>query len=254
MCLETSSISVQHGLVACFDILGYKSLIEQNDVEYLYISILEQLPRIKELTKIRIQELLDRVPPSERVMDPISVCDRIEYILFADTLILTLEDQGKSGITDAFQWLTFIVACISIEDRYFRYGLPLRGGIGYGKYIVKDKLYAGKCILDSYTLSEKMEIALCAFTSEAEERIALLMRSNKYCFDGFVHRYEVPLKKNKRSIMKVITTYKCDDNIETDVYKSFRGHHKEINESGERKAQHTIVHQKYIRDKGIMNL
>lgn len=254
MCLETSSISVQHGMVAFFDILGYKSLIEQNDVEYLYTSILEQLPRIKELTKIRIQELLDRVPPRERVMDPISVYNRIEYILFADTLILTLEDQEKTGIADAFQWLTFIVACISIEDRYFRYGLPLRGGIGYGKYIVKDKLYTGKCILDSYLLSERLDIALCAFTGDAEQRIDSLEGSYSNFFKGFIHKYEVPLKKSKRSIMTVLSTYKCDDYIGTDVHKSFGGHNKEISDNGERKAQNTIVHQKYIREIGIMNL
>ena len=128
------------GFFALFDILGFKQILESNDLDYL---------------ETRIANLLDSLHKQAITLDgsdneQMLSFDKTDTLVFSDTIILyqtatqlpdgTIPSMGPSIIDKSALLLRLA----------FEAGIPLRGAISHGDYLVSDNYFLGKPIVEAY--------------------------------------------------------------------------------------------------------
>ena len=117
------------GYLAFIDILGFKDyLLERNS-----------------------SQMFDEY---ERILEEATNHDEnIKYLLFSDTIILTLESRSEENKNSIFR------ACSVLLYELVSNNIPVKGGLTYGEYenrIIKDsKIIFGKALIDAYTIEQK---------------------------------------------------------------------------------------------------
>ncbi len=85
----------------------------------------------------------------------------MEWLVFSDTILLTLAFKEDDDSLNHLYWLVFLMASKDIQTELFNAGLPARGAIDYGKFFVQENCFAGRCIVKAYKLSSTIEMAAC---------------------------------------------------------------------------------------------
>ncbi len=161
------STSTKTGLVGFFDILGYQNLLEQNEPEVIAEEVLPILIGLKNSIKANIYDVMKLAKASERkkIIEPI--VESMEWLVFSDTILLTLAFNENDVSLNHYYWFVFLLASIEIQTQLFNAGLPARGAIDYGKFFVQEGCFAGRCIVKAYKLSSTIEMAACVLSHEA---------------------------------------------------------------------------------------
>ena len=120
--------------VAHFDILGFKSLLDQGWMEFKTV-----------LSQSKIDDILNAIENTSPYYRA-----NIDYLFYADTFIFySKSDQGQDYTSILCVAQRFIRECISIK-------LPVRGAISFGELIFghEKRILMGKAFLESYEYSE----------------------------------------------------------------------------------------------------
>jgi len=139
----TSAISRKKisGFFALFDILGFKEIIKNNDLEYLG-NIIGNLLDTLDSNAVTIA--------GQDTNQELSL-GKTNSIVFSDTIIL-YEDMRQMIDGTIPYFGPSIIAKSSILLRLaFESGIPLRGAISYGDYLISKNYFLGKPIVDAYS-------------------------------------------------------------------------------------------------------
>lgn len=170
-----AKLSTSSGLVAVFDILGYKKMLMKNDALYVanqIISVFHRIPQNVEEERIELT-LFNIVP---------------EHLVFSDS-ILVYQRTKLPGISDDTMRKGFLNYCSRLTAVFLSEGLPVRGAIANGEFCIVDgKSFAGKCIVEAHEMAEALEFAGCVIVPECEGIFASTENS------GLVFRWNAALK------------------------------------------------------------
>jgi hypothetical protein len=229
------SLTPINGAVAIFDILGYQSFLESNsaaDAAKIVMSGLLNLDR-------EIVTRLNSIWEKDFWPAPL----RQQWLIFSDTILLTC-DLGENPAVDdqralrELRWLRFITACSVLLRHMFDQGLPVRGVVNTGEFIVEKTCFTGTSIVDAYKLLVKLDLAACVLTKTASDsyRTASLEETDSLQALGFLFDYAVPLKDGAKTRLEAITPaigepygyQKWTKSISELVSDSFGAHRKKI--------------------------
>src|SRR5437870_1541319 len=146
-------MNTEHGLIGLFDILGYQNFLKNNSAKEAAESALSSLAKLDtDLPK----QLLERAGASQIA----SEIRLIKWLVFSDTILLTLGTDGKGDEGCWLAWIAFIVQSGALWRHMFNFGLPLRGVITHGEFFVQNNCFAGKSIVGAYALSTSLDVAV----------------------------------------------------------------------------------------------
>ena len=275
-----SDIKPQEGIIGYFDILGYAKFMENNDVNIVAAKVVETLTNLKE----QIPETIYNYFKSGKINDTSlrmikELAEGINWLIFSDTILLTSNysvDEGKKLEEKQFvklmQWAIFICTSSFLMRHMFEFGLPMRGVITRGKFIMKESCYAGKPLIDAYNLTNILDLSICVITDNAYEEIENLVRFIKK-IDIVLSRilqhafeyYLVP-KKNDNPPEKLFTlnffyylgVWRFYNFIKTDVkqmiLEAFAKHNKSISEREQKKVTNTEKYFLFLIDRSWQHI
>src|ERR1035438_2507138 len=113
-----SKAKVEQGIIGFFDVLGYQTLIDRDQIEDVTILIDQKLLRVKE-------NILDAYKAKIGEPLPQFVSDSIKCIVFSDTIILRAAFPSESQLVS--QFTVFLAFSAHLQKIMFDDGLPLRG-------------------------------------------------------------------------------------------------------------------------------
>jgi hypothetical protein len=233
--------TTKEGLVGFFDILGYQNLLERNEPEKIAEEVLPILTNIGEKIASEMKELLSNVIEKDLHKNYFHrIIENLHWLVFSDTVLLTLPIEEENHILVKYIWLIFILAVISIQGELFVAGLPPRGVIDYGKFFIKDTCFAGRPIVNAYKLCSQIELSACIFSEYAAEKIRKMEDWENF-FDSFIVEYLIPTKKGEKHLLTVMAhTYDKDSPaIHNEVMRAFWKNSKDISLDARQKAQNT---------------
>lgn len=154
---DFKSESLTQGLVAFFDILGYKSLVKNNGTEYCVRLTKAALYTVPIKLKKLMRKYHGQYLPNQ--------------FAFADSLLVytAFPPVSDPPVEHLFPVSPFLAYCRNLMDVFFRAGLPLRGGIAFGDFYADRNLITGKAVIEAHELGESLQLAGCALTSKAEQ-------------------------------------------------------------------------------------
>jgi hypothetical protein len=153
------------GAIAFLDILGYQSFLANNSASESTDAALEVLEMITALPK-RVQAELSENWAQEAFGQ--SVIQSLHHVIFSDTIVLLIPYAKK----DPGACLTYLtVSAGLLTAKLFDEGLPIRGAIAEGPFIVKDTCFAGKGIVDAYRLCSQLDFSGLVLSHECAERL-----------------------------------------------------------------------------------
>lgn len=245
-------MDTQVGLVGYFDILGYQNLLEKNEPEDIAKSV---LPLFKKIDTKVIKELASRLSGalSELKLEEIeqALKKSMKWLIFSDTVLLTMPVED---LYSDINWLIFLSACMHLKIKMFQSGLPLRGVINYGKFYIEDTCFAGRTIVEAYQLCNKLDIAACVFTKNAQGEVDRIDKDNSSyrLFNNFIYKYLIPTKGGDEYYYTLAAqTYdiKHDGDIREQVLSSFWAHNKDIPMSAQKLVSNTEQWLCFLKEK-----
>lgn len=126
--------------LAFFDILGFKNLIQNNDLDKV-LSLMKEsfLPVLKFTNKIYTENGL---PLSEQL---------VNYLQFSDSIVFYTEGSLKEEFARLIHVAkVFIYSCLVT-------GIPVRGSITHGEFYKENDLFFGKALVEAYEKGEAQQ-------------------------------------------------------------------------------------------------
>jgi len=227
--------NTQTGLVAFFDILGYQNLLERNEPEAIAEDVLPMLTDIGQTVSDALRRIV-RKNEDDPVPDHIgSIIAGMNWLVFSDTVLLTLPLNDSDPRLRYFEFTTFFMACIGLQGALFMAGLPARGAIDFGKFFVKGTCFAGRTIVNAYRLSETLEIAACVLTDASATELRRTCEDYKAdaiddILGTLVLEYLIPTKMEERHMLTLMAhTYDLETpNIHRSTMSAFWGNNKDL--------------------------
>ena len=176
------------------------------------------------------------------------IIDLMDWLIFSDTILLTLPFPEDFPPKHAHYWLMFLLGARTILNDLFAAGLPVRGAIDYGTFLVKDTCFAGQCIVDAYKLSGKIEMAACVLSIKATKHFESCGPENfrSQIEKALLMKYLVPLKDGEEHMQTVRVESFKQPEIHGKVMHAFWGNEKDISRSVRAKIENTEQWLEYL--------
>lgn len=246
----------KEGLVGIFDILGYQNIIDNNQINDVAELISNTLLNLPQKTADRLHEFFEGHIIGDYYSSAIKDA---QWRIFSDTILLsypfTHKDQMRSTTLD---YLLFLDHVSHLLRYAFDAGLPLRGAIDYGDFYIKENCFAGKAIINSYRLSQELEISGCAMTESLQRRYFAHIESDKDWEKVkflFCRPYLVPIKENTTRRLCLIDWLSPFAHLEIHrdlrqyVAEKFYAHNKDITREALAKMENTEMTLRYFLSK-----
>ncbi len=230
---ETSTKLVsQDGLVGLFDILGYQVFLDNNTPETAAEKVLSTLVKLEE----EMPQNLLRQLGVEATHRGAELIREIKWLVFSDTVLLTLDlKEITNPKRKALSSALFLTQCSSLWKSMFQFGLPLRGAITKGPYLIHKTCFAGRPIVEAYKLASDLNCAgvvIAATVTEFLRTQAPLMPQ----LDDLYYDYSFPSKTKgfvEHSVLNVAILRhgyeeKWAGDIRQLVHESFWAHNKSV--------------------------
>lgn len=172
----SDDIQTIEGFVALYDILGYKELIMNDDLD----RVAQAYKRVKEMTTTNTLKYINYSFNREI----------IKVHIFSDTFLFYTYEVSD----DAFYALLAASHFMFIAALWQR--LPIRGATAVGNLYVSDEIQIGKPIVEAYEKEKKQEWIGCWITQDCIDRISTKSRE-RHLRDHIIVKYPIPLKDGK---------------------------------------------------------
>ncbi len=130
------------GFFGFFDVLGYKSLMNNNSLDEM-INIYKNILREIDKTAITFDGLDKKQELS---------IGKVESFMFSDTIVL----YEKENIPSTY-YSTLIFKSAFLLRYAFEEGIPLRGAISFGDYYIENNCFLGRPIIEAYNYEKNQE-------------------------------------------------------------------------------------------------
>jgi hypothetical protein len=252
---NTTPLKSQSGFIGYFDILGYQAFLENNSPEVAAERVLGTLLKLDQDTP---SKLLESMAPfyegNDRATLDIYLKD-IKWLVFSDTVLMTMVTDEIPDDKIEIRWLVFLLQCSYLWRKMFDFGLPLRGAITRGSFVVQGTCFAGKSIVNAYKSASSLNFAGAVITQELSDWSKKIIGQASHA--ALFHQpYLVP-RKGKAScmeeILNVAATYpherKWDGDIRQLVHECFWKHEKNIGEDVSDKIENTEKLLRFLKMK-----
>ncbi len=159
----TNEASVCHGLFGVFDILGFKAFCLNNSDR----RAAELLSGLEIFDSYLNDEIVKRFARGELISAHLR--DKLRWMLFSDTIFIAIQTPPLIEKFEIAEIMLFNVAVAILNRMMFEVGLPLRGVVHKGGFIMTRRCLAGKAVIDSFELAQALKLAACVYTAEARE-------------------------------------------------------------------------------------
>ncbi|MCJ7696164.1 MAG: hypothetical protein MUO40_12185 [Anaerolineaceae bacterium] len=241
-----STIKPQTGFIAFFDILGYKQIIMNNDIHktaQLVSDTLINIPASIIDNVINAEKDEKGISPFSNQDTWASVLSKIDWLIFSDSILVSLPFDPQSSTTDLLQYYAaFVTVCATLMNKTFSAGFPLRGSISVGEFFIEERCFAGKPIINAYRTAQELELSGCILDEDANSFISQLRKqvvqkglTNRLkMLDQTTILYFVPKKDDQHDRHRMINWValalagfpNVDGNIRDYVTSSFLLHNK----------------------------
>jgi len=243
------------GIIGFFDILGYQSFLENNQGDGTR-QVVSALVRLEESMPNEMIKAFSHYQTPTKAKELI---DQLKWLVFSDTIML----YTPFAVTDSSgqrsnRWLVMHFACLLLWRRMFEYGLPLRGVIHTGEFLVEKNCFAGRAIVEAYRFSQDLNLSACVYSPEAFSK--LIHQANEPVdpllwrwIPTQIFEYQVPSKTIPLSRLAVINplTLLLEDqeryfthDLRQVVHECFWKHNKDIPNTAQQKLLNT---EQYLR-------
>jgi hypothetical protein len=158
--------------VALFDVLGYKELIEKQEVS--------RVAETYEKMRREFRKYMEDINQSTNI--------RIESRCFSDTFLLYTKNKNKEDFR------ALIIACSFLYLASITNDLYLRGAIAVGDLLIGDDMEVGKPIVKAYTSEQKQDWMGCWIMDECFQGV---VKPEEYLNNRWIVRYPIPLKEKE---------------------------------------------------------
>ena len=197
---------MQTGIIGFFDILGYQSFLENNRGDGAQ-QVLSYLAKLEEALPGEMLKALSYAQAAEKAQELVAL---IKWLVFSDTIMLYTPFLDTDSLAQrSNRWIVMHLACLLLWRRMFEYGLPLRGVIHTGEFLVQKNCFAGIAIAEAYTLSQDLDLAVCVYSPQAF--IELIKQANEPVepllwryIPTQIFEYQAPRKTPKQPRLAVI--------------------------------------------------
>ena len=241
----------QKGLIGFFDILGYQSLLANNEPEIIVKSVLPLLTNLKttlpDFLKDQIFEALNDFDSQDYSSEVIKnhlykYIDEIEWLVFSDTILLNMPVESIAN--ESFKMAVFFTASTYLLRAMFDAGLPLRGSIDFGKYYIESNCFAGQPIVNTYQVAESLELSACVLSVNLMNEIDNLLKNEPIETSKFKHHllsYLVPTKNGEKYCYSLLyfPSITNGNDMRSTILSSFWKHKKSIPTSVQNKIENT---------------
>lgn len=253
------------GIIGFFDILGYQSFILNNEPEIAAQEVFSTLMGIDKIVKKYIAEKLAHTAKTW--------IKEIQWLVFSDTILITISlPQPENTPTSLQRWVKFLVASGFLQRHMFEFGLPLRGAITTGKFIVRGNCFAGRPIMDGYQLSQNIDLAATIFSPSAYKQLFQLLQNIEQLIgeakphsdfktlrrfiESITPEYLVPFEtmpEERRMTLDFLafptTGQKPTPDVAQFVFEAFWKHNKDIPSHASTKARNTEQYLRFLEYK-----
>jgi len=188
------------GYIAYFDILGYQSFLDaHNTPEQATKDVLRAILNVEKDVPQQLAEFLDRPVPNE--------VKKMQWHIFSDTIMITAPFEDESSEEDRFRNLIVLLAVSSQLMRYmFDFGLPLRGAITQGSYVLAKTCFAGLPIINAYRICSTLDASVCVVEEGIIHQVqdSKIDETNSLVEENHITRYLVPLNNGKEKLYSVL--------------------------------------------------
>jgi hypothetical protein len=236
-----------NGLIAFFDILGYQSFLENNSASESALKVLDLITGIPKANVIRLSKQWNANETKALGETAKEIAASLRHLIFSDTIVLSLPyPEAATDIwkVSALGYIGLVSAFLSAE--MFERGLPVRGAIVEGTFVVKESCLAGKAIVEAYRMCESLDLACVVFSPDLSSRAEEAFTECN--FDRFFVQYMTPLKglSEKRFLHVNWAAFLAEDvrkrftsDISTFVLRSFWAHEKDCPLAVDQKIHNT---------------
>ena len=242
----------QQGIIGFFDILGYSSFLENNEPEDAAKTVLATLLDLQK----QVIELHKEQFPAPNGCVVTRTMDEIKCLVFSDTILLAL--PSPHNLKDEFRtfhWILFLNHSILLYRHLFCSGLPIRGTITYGDFLIKETCFAGRPIIDAYRLTQRLDLAAVVISDEAKSQMSKIDDPKlKEALQVLSLEYLVPL--NDGDVVRLNTLQPCTPqmkfslksiDIRQQVVECFWAHRKDIAPATLNKLNNTETFLRFVR-------
>ena len=209
---ENNLQTVESGLVAFFDILGFKQMLSANAA--------------KESLKIVNTCMLNGLAQTEK-MHPAQI--GIKTFVISDSILIVLPSLTDIGVFLFANFCNLFFFGLLID------GLPARGAIAAGKFFIQLKqnqiIFVGQPIIDAHELANSLEIAACALTPSSESKVL------QHLTPGTFKIHDTPIKTGSKQLY--LLKYGAELSHEQ-IVRCFEKHKKHLDPNSLIKCNNTI--------------
>lgn len=234
------------GLIGFFDILGYQNFLENNSATDSATAVLKIINSIPAAVENHMKKTADTKLQLDK-----EIAASFKHIVFSDTVMFTLpypEKVSPEWILNAYVYMNSSAAMLM--SQMFAMGLPMRGIIHEGEFIVENMCFAGKGIVDAYKSCTSLNLAALVHSSHLYEYLNNEKRIHQHGNDErFIFSYLTPKKDGGEEKMLHINwvdyyekkdVLKIDSDPERFVLESFWAHQKDCSNSVDIKVRNTV--------------
>jgi len=171
--------------IALFDILGFKNLINHDNLEDIYKVFL------------KVSSMINDYRDTQKHLGALMEPKIVSMINYSDTFLIytkNIDGLEQSSIDEVFHVL--LAACDFLFIAANESELPIRGAISVGDIILSDDVVIGKPIVEAYEMEQQQEWIGCMVSSNALGAISSGAKDN-HIKDLAIVEYEIPCKKGK---------------------------------------------------------
>jgi len=231
-------------IVGFFDILGYTSFLESNQTEDVTESVLRIINTIPKIVQAESSLALSA---GEDIMA------QMHFLVFSDTILMTLDTTGNSRRRKYEQWKRFILHSVLLSKNLLINGLPVRGAITNGSIVIQNYCFAGAPIVEAYRLCNSLELAATVIAHSSFAAANELDHEFGVSFTRFfVEDYPPPMKHevNRMPILlwPTLSTSPFSGTAKEIARRAFEAWGKRLTGSAPQKLANTITFFETFRD------
>lgn len=242
----------QYGLVGFFDILGYQPFLENNSARTAVEPVLNFLLNLEDSIPTNILQRWSDLVPESRTRERLHHClKEVKWLIFSDTVLLTMNFDGLQFVMT--HEVAFLSVCSCLWTTMFNFGLPLRGAITKGDFLIARTCFAGGAIIKAYNLQKGLNFAGVAIHPDEHELIrntvprelalpCQLPTNNGGCVDGYI--LTVPFGGGAAAHEPA-----WDGDLWQLVHECFCKHKKAINKDALNKVANTVRLLKFLKSR-----
>lgn len=237
------------GLIAIYDVLGFSSFCNDcadEEAAELVMTTIDLVPE-------GMTGLLSRgMGGGEETEESYELVSRLNWNVFSDTIITTLPE---SYAVSSSSLALFLMAGAAFNRLMFDRGLPLRGSIQFGDFILGNRCVGGKVVVQAMEQIKSLETACTAFSDESAQFIRAKLNDKDEVQNILLEMIPNVTVSCKSGLEKlaVLNWFLCQvanvanpkgenpEDCEAYVKTSFTAHGKKLDSIAQQKCDNTVT-------------